>query len=99
MTSPFPGQGPMGALSFVFAVITLPHPTEAKTGAAEKASVEPRTVKRSRTASGVFGECLSLKTDRLIPTRVMYGLGRARSTIVYLPLDTEAVRVAVCAEA
>ena len=66
MTSPFPEQGPMPPLRVVLVVIVEPHDgLWEKTGIDKKTSIEPRTVKRSRTASRIFGDTLCLKTDRL----------------------------------
>ncbi len=65
MTSPFPEQGPMLAVRVVLVVIVAPHDGFwAETEAGKKASVEPITVKRSRTARGIFGGFLRLKTEQ-----------------------------------
>ena len=71
-------------------MITLPHPIEAKTGAVEKTSVEPRTAKRRRAASGTFGESLSLKVDNLRLGPAIYGLGvsSAVSSRAYFSADS-----------
>jgi hypothetical protein len=47
----------------VLEVIAEPHPTEASAGAVEKARIEPRTVKISRSVGGSFGDPLSLKVE------------------------------------
>ena len=74
MTSPFPEQGPIFALKAVFVVITLPHPTEPKTGAGKIVSVEPKTVKSNNTASGILGNSRFPKTNGLV-LRQIYNLG------------------------
>jgi len=51
----------MLAAKFVFAQIVVPHPTEAKVGGGKKASAEPSTVRRSKKASGIFGDSLRIK--------------------------------------
>ena len=72
--SPFLGQGPMLPVRTTVvpdgSVIVEPHAGDkwtvlAKIGAGEKASTEPRRAKRSKTASGIFGDSLALKNDHL----------------------------------
>jgi hypothetical protein len=58
---------PMFAFRVVFVVMTVPHGrgTIAETGTAEKANAEPRTVKKSRTASGICEDFLSFNSNHL----------------------------------
>lgn len=67
MMRPEAGQGPIFAVRVVLVVIVWLHqavpPGFAKAGAGRMTRVEPRTVKRSRMVSRIFGESLSLMTD------------------------------------
>jgi len=56
ISSPSPEQGPMSAVKVVLVVIAASHAGLAKTGGKVKISVEPRTVRRSRTPTGLDTE-------------------------------------------